>query len=197
MHSKAILEKINNLPEGEPFKANLFIEIAPYASIRKALSTLVKTGYLMRVAWGVYVRPKINRFVGPAIPPSEKILNVVAKEETLGILGAEAAQQLGLITQMVMREVYLTSGRTRTIRLKNGRTISLRHASPRKLALSHRLAGVALSALWWMGKEEVTPEMIRSIQQKLPPAEYQALMEAIPLMPAWMREKFGEYQVLL
>jgi len=53
----------------------------------------------MRVTWGVYVRPKTNRFVGPVIPPSEKILNVVAKEETIGILGAEAAQQLGLMAQ--------------------------------------------------------------------------------------------------
>ncbi|EQD79543.1 hypothetical protein B1A_01668, partial [mine drainage metagenome] len=150
MYSKAILEKIESLPEGEPFKANLFIEIAPYASIRKALSTLVNSGYLMRVTWGVYVRPEISRYAGSVPPTSGKILKLMAEGEKITITGAEAAQRLGLSTQMVLKEVYLTSGRTRTIKLENGGTIFLRHASPRKMALAGRLAGVALSALWWM-----------------------------------------------
>lgn len=190
MYSKTILEKIQNLPEGEPFKASLLIEIAPYASVRKALSTLVKSGYLMRVSWGVYVRPEISRYAGSVPPSSGKILKLVAEGEKVAITGAEAAQRLGLSTQMVLKEIYLTSGRTRTIRLENGGKIFLRHASQRKMVLAGRLAGVALSALWWMGKKEVTPKVISSLQEKLPPEEFQALKEAVPFMPMWMGEKF-------
>ena len=190
MYSKAILEKIKSLPEGEPFKASLFVGIAPYASIRKALSALVQSGDLMRVSWGVYVRPEISRYVGPIRPSSGKILKLVAEGETVAITGAEAAQRLGLSTQMVLKEIYLTSGRTRKIRLENGETIFLRHASRRKLVLSGRLAGVALAALWWMGKKEVTGETIHSLRRNLPPEEFQALVEAVPFMPAWMGEKF-------
>jgi len=41
-----------------------------------------------------------------------------------------------------------------------------------------------------MGKKEMTQEVIRFIQEKFPPAEYQALIEAIPLcLHGWMGEK--------
>jgi len=189
MFTKAILEKIESLPEGEPFKSTMFFEISTNTAIRQALSRLVKSGQLMRVARGVYVKPEMSRYVGPVPPSSRKIIKLMAEGEKITITGAEAAQRLGLSTQMVLKEVYLTSGCTRIIRLENGGIISLRHASPRKLALAGSLAGIALSALWWMGKEEVTSEVIHLIRQKLSPEEFRVLKEASPLMPAWMSEK--------
>lgn len=192
MYSKNILKKIENLKEGEPFKSSAFLEIAPYTAIRHTLSRLVTSGYLMRVTRGIYVRPEINRYTGPVPPVTEKILKLVASGEKISITGAEAAQRLGLSTQIVLKEVYLTSGRTRKIRLENGWTIVLRHASHRKLSLSGRLAGVALSALWWMGKKEVTHQVISIIRQKLPTEEFLALKESVPLMPSWMGKMFSK-----
>ncbi len=189
MYSKSVFERIQRIPEGEPFKASLLIGIAPYSSIRKALSTLVKSGYLMRVSQGVYVRPKINDYLGAIRPSSRKILELVAKGEMIDITGAEAVQRLGLSTQMVLKEIFLTSGRTRTIRLENGGRIFLRHVSPRKLVLAGRLAGIALIALWYLGKNGVTMATIRQIRKRLPPQEFDALKKEAPSMPAWMREK--------
>ena len=192
MYSRAIWEKIQRHPEGEPFKVGMFLEIAPMPTIRKALSKLVKFGALMRVMRGVYVRPEINRYVGPVTPPSEAILRLVAEGETITLSGAEAAQRFGLITQMVLKEVYWTSGRTRQIRLTNGSIIYLRHSSPRKLALLGRPAGYALIALWGLGKTWLTSRHIHILRQKLPPEEFQALRGAEPLMPRWMKKKFLE-----
>ena len=189
MYSKAILEKVKSLSEGEPFKTSLFFEIAPYASIRKALSSLVKSGYLMRAARGIYLRPKMNRFVGSIPPTSEKIVELKSEGETIGITGAEAVQKLGLSTQVVLKEMFLTSGRSRKIRLENGREIVLFHTAPRKLTLTGRPAGVALTALWYLGKKGVTAETIQQIRKRLPPEEFEALKREFPLMPAWMRKK--------
>ena len=190
MYSRAIWEKILNHPEGEPFKAGMFREIAPMTAIRRTLSKLVKAGTLMRVTRGVYVRPEISRYVGPVPPSSGAILRLVAEGETMTLSGAEAAQRFGLITQMVLKEIYWTSGRTRQIRLTNGSIIYLRHASPRKLALLGRPAGYALIALWGLGKTWLTSRHIHTLRRKLPPEEFQALRGEEPLMPRWMKERF-------
>ena len=161
-------------------------------AIRKALSKLVKFGALMRVTRGVYVRPKISRYAGSVTPSSEAILRLVAEGETITLSGTEAAQRFGLITQMVLKEIYWTSGRTRQIRLTNGSIIYLRHSSPRKLALWGRPAGYALIALWGLGKTWLTSRHIHILRRKLPPEEFQALRGSEPLMPRWMKEKFLE-----
>lgn len=64
--------------------------------------------------------------------------------------------------------------------------MELRHVSPRKVLIAERLAGMALTALWYLGKEQVTPEVIEKIRQKLPEAEFEALRCAAPQMPGWM-----------
>ena len=194
MYSKIILKKIQSFPEGEPFVANMFLEIAPYTAIRHTLSRLVKSGYLMRVARGVYVRPKMNRFVGPVPPTSEKIIQLKSEGETIGITGAEAVQRLGLSTQVILKEIFLTSGRSRKIQLENGREIILRHAAPRKLTLAGRPAGVALAALWYLGKNGVTTETIHQIRRRLPAEEFEALKRESRSMPAWMCERLLNFR---
>lgn len=190
MYSQVIASKIRRIKVGEPFKGSRLAGVAPQDSVRKTLSALVESGVLMRVSRGVYVRPEISRHAGIVPPSSEKILKVVAEGEKIAMTGAEAAQRLGLTTQMVLKEIYLTSGRSRTIKLEDGRTIVLRHASPKKMILSGRLAGVALSALLWMGKNEVTEDTINYLRQKLPRREFLALGKAAPSMPTWLRDKF-------
>lgn len=192
MYSSAIWEKLQKHPEGEPFKVGIFRKIAPMTAIRRTLSKLVKSGTLMRVTRGVYVRPEISRYAGPVPPSSEAILRLVTEGETITLSGIEAAQRLGLITQMVLKEIYWTSGRTRQIRLTNGSIIYLRHASPRTLALSGRPAGYALIALWGLGKTWLTSRHIHTLRRKLPPEEFQALRGQEPSMPRWMKDKFLE-----
>ena len=192
MYSRVLWEKIQKHPEGEPFKVGMFREIAPMTAIWRTLSRLVKSGTLMRVMRGVYVRPEISRYVGPFPPSSGAILRLVAEGETITISGVEAAQRFGLITQMVLKEIYWTSGRTRQIRLTNGSILYLRHASPRTLALLGRPAGYALIALWGLGKIWLTSRHIHILRRKIPPEEFQTLREAESLMPRWMKDKFLE-----
>ena len=50
-------------------------------------------------------------------------------------------------------------------------------------------AGAALSALWYLGKDYVTPETVATIEAALGPAEFQRLSSAD--MPAWMTKAFA------
>ncbi|WP_197457718.1 hypothetical protein [Ferrovum sp. PN-J185] len=66
--------------------------------------------------------------------------------------------------------------------------IRLQHTYQRKLMLARRLAGLALSAIWYLGKTEVTPTLIEKISHKLGAKEFEILKSATSSMPAWMSD---------
>ena len=101
--------------------------------------------------------------------------------------GAEAARRLELTTQVPTQSVFVTSGPSKRIRVGK-MEIHLRHICQRKLALAGRPAGLALAAMWYLGKKEVTPALVEKIRRKLGSSEFEVLKSAINSMPAWMSE---------
>jgi hypothetical protein len=114
------------------------------------------------------VRPKENRFLGkvPPEPASVAKLAATTSGATLGVHGAEAARQLGLTTQVPAQPVFYTSGPTRRLRMGNLEVV-LKHVSPRRLALAGRPAGTAPLCSWYLGKRQVNPEVVRSVESRL------------------------------
>jgi hypothetical protein len=145
----------------------------------------------MRVARGVFTRPNRNRFVGEVPPDPYRVAEAVARASgtVVELHGAEAARRLGLTTQVPATPVFLTNGSSRKLRMGN-LVLELRRTAPRKLHFAGRPAGQALSALWHLGRRGVTAEVIRILKRNLPPKEYEALLEAPQIMPAWMAEVF-------
>lgn len=131
-----------------------FLHLGSRAAIDQALSRLTKEGKLLRVARGTYVLPVSNRF-GTRAPAPEKVVQALAAQsgEVVTPHGANAANALGLTQQVPIREVYLTSGRTR--KLKLGRFEVMKHAPRCMLALGAGPAGAAVRALAWMGPAHV------------------------------------------
>ncbi|MEW6775274.1 MAG: DUF6088 family protein [Bdellovibrionota bacterium] len=183
-----VRKRIGNIPAGEPFTPKAFAGLGTRAAVDQTLSRLARSGAIERVARGVYVRPEKTRF-GPVPPSPSKVVGALARatQASVQVHGAEAANKLGLSTQVPARPVFWTSGPSR--RFTMGKLeIELRHTSPRKLALAGRPAGLALAALWYLGREEVTPEVVGRIRQKLPEKEFRALQGAVSSMPAWMAD---------
>lgn len=54
--------------------------------------------------------------------------------------------------------------------------------------------GLAVSALWYLGKEHVGPVTFARIREQLSEAEYEQLKTAIPMMPAWMSGALLRYE---
>lgn len=187
--AEQVRRRIESIPVGEPFAPSTFLECGTRASVDQALSRLVKAGTISRVARGLYVRPEISRYVGKVMPEPIKVAESIAKSAgaVVQVHGAEAARQLELTTQIPMRSLFLTSGPSRRLRV-GGNTIELRHVSPRKLALAGRPAGLALAAMWYLGKAEVTPNVVQKIRKKLGINEFEALRSAAGTMPAWMSD---------
>ena len=189
-----IRHHIEAQPMGEPFVSSSLLLLGSRAAVDQSLTRLTKEGTILRVARGVYVRPKVSRFVGKVIPEANEVVNAMAESrgETIHVHGAEAVLRLGLTTQVPMKSIYYTSGPSRTLRV-GSLDVVLKHASQRLLALSGSPAGLAFSALWYMGKKQVTPETIVAIQGKLSSAEFSALRKS-PQLPAWLSDVFHRFE---
>lgn len=187
--AELIRQRIEGIPIGEPFTPKVFLEFGTRASVDQTLSRLVKAGSIERVARGVFVRPELSRFVGKVMPEPLQVAETVAKAtgSTVQIHGAEAARRLELTSQTPTQSVFITSGPSKRIRVGNTE-IRLQHVCQRKLALAGRPAGLALTAMWYLGKEEVTPAVVQKIRRKLGPGEFAALKSATSSMPAWMSD---------
>lgn len=185
--AKTIRQRIEAMPVGEPFTPTAFLECGTRASVDQTLARLVKAGVIERVTRGVFVLPEISRFVGKVSPSPLKVAETIAKTTgaVIQVHGAEAARRLELTTQMPTQPVFVTSGPSKRIRVGK-MEISLQHVCQRKLALAGRPAGLALAAMWYLGKKEVTPALVEKIRHKLGPNEFAALKGATSSMPAWM-----------
>jgi hypothetical protein len=186
---------IKAIPLGEPFTPTKFSAYGTRSAIDQTLYRLVKNGEIKRISRGIFVRPEVNRFIGDVMPEPVKVIKTLAKATgaTIQVHGAEAARQLELSTQTPMRPIFLTSGSNRSFKIGNIK-VTLRHTSARKLLLADSPAGLALTALWYLGKELVNTATIEKIRQKLPASEFEALKSSVPEMPAWMSNTFFRYE---
>jgi len=182
------MEYANGLPEGTPVAAKELLHLGNRAAVDQALSRLVRRGSLMRAGRGIYIRPVESRF-GTRPPMVSKVVEGIATQrgESVAPHGAAAANELGLTTQVPVREVYLTSGRSRRLKL-GAQVIELRHVPAWQLVLPGRPAGAAIRALAWLGPKR-TPEALRTLRGKLPPSELRALVGARGRLPTWMAQE--------
>lgn len=157
--AELIRQRIAGMPVGEPFASAAFMNCGTRASVDQTLSRLVK------------VAETVARTTGSIIQ----------------VHGAEAARRLELSTQVPTQPVFVTSGPTKSIRVGK-MEIRLQHVCQRKLALAGRPAGLALAAMWYLGKKEMTPALIEKIRHQLGTSEFEVLKSATNAMPAWMSD---------
>lgn len=194
--AEALRRALAKTPVGEPFASRRLLPGCQSSTVQRELSRLARAGVVQRVAQGVFVRPESSPYVkGPVPPELSKVVRAIAERtgETIQVSGAEAAARLGLSTQLPMRPVFQTTGPSRQVKV-GSQVVRLKKASARKLALAGRPAGMALAALWYLGKKEVTRATFEQIQRKLGPAEFKALIAARGQMPAWMVKALEQHQ---
>ncbi|MBW8078438.1 MAG: hypothetical protein GJU76_10280 [Gallionella sp.] len=187
---ETILLQAESLPEGGVLSPKAFLHLGSRLAIDQAFSRLTKAGKLLRVARGIYVAPVSGRF-GTRVPAPEKVVKAMAEQsgDVVAPHGARAANALGLTQQVPIREVYLTSGKTRKLKLGHSEVL-IKHAPRWMLALGTRQAGAAVRALAWMGPTHAG-ESLASLRRTLPRAEWSALASVRAALPSWMAQAIG------
>lgn len=189
--SEQILAHAVGLPEGAPLSAKSLLHLGNRAAVDQALSRLAERGQLIRAGRGTYLRPIASRF-GVRAPSVEQAVEALAAQrgEVIVSNGAAAANALGLTTQVPVRSVYLTSGRSRKMNLGK-QVIEFRHAPRWQLSLGNRPAGEAVRALAWLGPEKAE-SALEALKRKMPPAAFGELVAVAPLLPTWLARSVGK-----
>jgi hypothetical protein len=188
--AKRILSEAKTLPEGALISAKGFLHLGSRAAVDQALKRLKERKELMPLYRGVYVRPVKTRF-GTRAPAAEKVVERFAatRAETVVAHGAAAANSLGLTTQVPTKLVYLTSGKTRSLKL-GAQVVEMKHAPQWMLLPSHR-AGEAVRALAWIGEDRAA-EALTVLKHKLPRSTVDELIAVRPALPGWLSKSIGQ-----
>ncbi len=184
---KRIMEYAEAQPEATPLCAGALLHLGNRAAVDQALWRLARSGRLMRICQGVYMRPVETRF-GSCGPRVGKAIEALSNlwGETIVPCGGAAANRLRLTTQNPVREVYLTSGPDRQLRFGSS-VVELRHAPRWQLAAPRRKAGDVIRALAWLGPEEIE-NSLEAVLPALSEADREELLVARAIMPDWMAE---------
>ena len=185
--STRIAQRVKRLPKGQPFSIRRFAALGTRSAVSKAIARLVSRGELERVHRGIYMRPKSSRYVARVRPSAWDVVNLIARQnrQVLQIHGANAVRKFGLSTQMPLISIYYTSGTSRSIFIGKAE-VRLIHAAPMVMQHAGSEVGMAISALFYLGKNGSTPECISAIKKALRPEDLTKLMAC--RMPKWMRK---------
>ncbi|MEN0105880.1 MAG: DUF6088 family protein, partial [Pseudomonas sp.] len=180
-----------HLSEGAMLAPKEFLHLGSRAAVDQAFSRLAKAGKLLRVSRGLYAAPITGRF-GKRAPATQKVVSALAAKtyDTLTLSGAQAANALGLTRQVPVKEIFFTSGRSRTLQLGKAK-IQIKNAPRWMLALGATPAGDAVRALAWMG-EEHAHDAVKTLHERLPSSEWETLNATRAQLPSWMARAIGE-----
>ncbi len=158
-------------------------------AVQKSLERLEDKKVIVRVAHGIYVRPKISKLIGPLTPSAEEVAEAIAKRDRIRTVptGSYALNALGLSTQVPMNIVLLTDGSPREIKIGK-RTIKFKKTTPKNLLAKGKISRLVIQALKEIGIDKVTEEEEMKILTLLAKEEEKDLKHDIALAPVWIQK---------
>jgi len=183
-----VVKRVHGSGRGSVVTPKDFLDLGSRAAVDQALSRLAKAGVLQRVGRGLYHYPKVSQRLGPLSPAPDVVAGAMARKTSsrLQVTGAQAANALGLSTQVPVRATFVTDGLTRQVRVGN-QLIQLRRAAPKRLVGAGKRWGGVIPALAYLGKDQVDSDAIRRIRNALAHGDRLALARHAASAPDWMR----------
>lgn len=157
-------------------------------SVGRVLSAMTDEGLLIRLAPGIYAKPRTSRF-GPVSPSVVTVVEAIAKRDKAQILpsGEVALNALGLSSNVPQSYSFLTTGSARIITI-GANKVTLKRGVPRNFIFQTKLIALLVQALRELGEKNVGESELTQIKELISnETDYQALMSDVQLMPEWMK----------
>ncbi len=189
-----ILHRIVGKKKGWVFAPSHFHDLGNRAAVDQALSRLIRSGDIRRLARGLYDYPRKHPDFGDLPPNVDRITAALAEKDNLKIQpsGAYAANLLGLSDQVPAKVVFLTDGSTRVVQVGNWH-IKFKKTTPKNMATAGKISGLVFQALRFIGLENIDEIVIRKLN-RLPKKEKQILIADLRYAPAWMEKVIRRLQ---
>ena len=191
--AEKILRKLRSR-KGSPVPTRDFLDLGTRGAVDQALSRLVREGAIRRVRRGLYELPRMGKLLDrPVVPSPDELVRAWARNHGLRVVpsGAQAANLLGISTQVPAKIVYYTNGRTQTLKL-GPYTVRLLNRGPKTMDVGGRVAPLVFQALRHLGRNGVTPKVIRHLRSALSRKDKAELRRNLRYAAAWMKPVIEE-----
>lgn len=184
--AKRIAQKTRTTP-GWVFTPFDFLDLGSPHSVGMALTRMMRSGEVRRLARGLYDVPRKHAVLGALLPTADDIAQALARRDgaTVQPARAMAANLLSLSEQVPARAVYQTDGPSRTVKVGT-LTVRLEKRPPRQIRGRSPMSSLVFAALRSLGKANVLPSRVAHLRKTLSPADRRQLLRDLPLAPAWM-----------
>jgi hypothetical protein len=192
-HSQSIDNKIINRiyghGKGWVFTPVHFSDLGSRDAVASALRRYRQSGLIRQLARGLYDYPRTDPELGVLSPSPDAVARALAGRHVVRLQpsGAYAANLLGLSTQIPMKIVYLTDGRSRTVQIGKQKII-LKQTTPRNMATAGRISGLVIQTLRHLGKKHVDEDIIARLDRRLDADAKKQLLKDLRFAPAWIAE---------
>lgn len=183
-----ILYRVRGKGRGSVYVTQDFLDLGTRAAVDQALSRLVQRGQLRRLDQGIYDFPKMHPRLGALSPDPVAVAKAAARKagSRIQVSGAQAANALGMTTQVPARMVFLTDGPSKQIRI-GAQVIELRHTAPKNMAGAGKKSGMAIQALRHLGRDSVDSVMIGKLRVALSADDKAELQADAATAPGWIK----------
>lgn len=185
-----LLLRMRRLGSGKVHTSKDFLDLGSRDAVDQALSRLAERGVVKRIGRGLYYLPRVNQTLGIELAPDmDEVAQTLARRTGSRVVpsGAVAANRLGLSTQVPAKPVYLTDGRTRTVRVGKN-VLLLKHVPPKDLPWGHPTSALVFQGLRYLGKAAIGEEAISRLRRRLSPADRRRLLKDIRYVTDWVAE---------
>ncbi len=194
-----ILARIRGKGRACAFSSKDFLDLGNRNSVDKALSRLCTQGIIRRVSTGIYDFPRKDEELGGKLSPDiHQVAHAIARKNGVRIQpsGAQAANLLGISTQVPAQVVYLTNGKSRTVNVAN-RTLIFKRVEPREMQPGSDIGFLVTQALRYMGRDQVGKNVIDyspsysclvAIRRQLSDSDRKKLLKEAQYLEDWIWE---------
>lgn len=182
-----LFQKIREQKQGWAFSATDFIQDFKRGDIDVALSTLVENGDIRRLTRGIYDYPAYSSILGRRVAfDVDQAAHAIARKFNWEIYpeGNTALNYLGLSTQIVAKNIYLSDGPNRSYTIDNT-TLEFKHVAKKELSGSIN-AILVVQAVRAIGEKQITPEFIQALSAKFSVSEWHKISTETARAAAWI-----------
>jgi hypothetical protein len=189
MPASYIRRHINNLPDDKPFSIRDCLIYGPRHTVDQVFHRLVVQGRIIRLARGVYIKETARR-----MPSLAEIIEVkvASFNRKIVIHGSKAASKLTEKGQTEQTLVFGSNGATSSFRVGN-HIVHLVRASARKMQSGDSPTGLAIRALWYLGKRICNVQKAGKMVWGFGQNDRKELRLSAALMPQWLRDCFARF----